>query len=99
MRFSDNQIEQLKQLIEAGLEPLNKQLRSGEKRMDVLAGDITELGKTMVVNNVKTEAMFNMFDTAQKGLRVLGSIGNGVKWAAGIVAAVVAAWAAFRSKR
>lgn len=98
MKFTDGQIEQLQQLMGAALAPVNQQLQNGEKRMDGFAFDIGELSKKQEVNNVKTEAMFDMFDTAKKGLAVLGSIGNGLKWAAGIVAALVAAWIALKGK-
>lgn len=98
MKFTDDQMTQLEQLIAASLSPINLQLTNGEKRMDGFAREIGDLALKQTVNNVKTDLMFDAFDAAKKGLAVLGSIGNGLKWAAGIVGAVVAAWAAMKGK-
>ncbi len=98
VRFTDAQLTQLQQLMDAAMASVNLQLQNGEKRMDGLSSDIAGLALKQDVNNVKTEAMYEMFDTAKKGLSVLGTIGNGVKWAAGIAAAVVAVWAALKGK-
>jgi hypothetical protein len=95
MKFTDDQMAQLEKL----LAPMNLQLQNGEKRMDGFARDIGELSIKQTVNNVKTDMMFETFDTAKKGLVLLGTIGGGLKWVAGIVAAIVATWAAMRSAK
>lgn len=87
---------QIKQIFDAGLAPVNLQLASGEKRMNNLASDIGDLSEKQGFNNAKTDEMFEMFETAQKGLRFLGSIGNGLKWAAGIVTAIVTAYTVWK---
>lgn len=99
MKFTDDQMVQLEQVVQAALAGVNLQLQTGEKRMDGLALDIGELSVKQTVNNVKTDMMFETFDTAKKGLVLLGTIGGGLKWVAGIVAAVVATWAAMRSAK
>lgn len=88
MKFTDEQIEQ----IEGLLASVHLQLASGEKRMNNLASDIGDLANKQDANNAKTDEMFDLFEAAQKGLRFLGSIGNGLKWTAGIVTAIVTAY-------
>lgn len=92
LKFTEEQMQQIEQIISAGLAPVNLQLQNGEKRMNNLAEDIGDLSEKLNVNNVKTSQMFEMFETAQKGLKFLGGIGNGLKWATGIVTAIVTAY-------
>lgn len=91
-------IEQLEQVIQAALSPINLQLQNGEKRMDGFARDIGELALKQDLNNAVTTEMHQVFDTAKKGLVLLGAIGGGLKWVAGIVAAVAATWAVMKGK-
>jgi hypothetical protein len=76
MKFTDDQITQLQQLVSAALAPINLQLQNGEKRMDGFARDIGELTLKQAANNTKTDAMFESFDAAQKGIKVLGWLGS-----------------------
>lgn len=99
MKFTDDQMTQLEQLMSAALAPVNLQLQNGEKRMDGFALDISTLSLKQEANNVKTDAMFETFDTAKKGLVLLGTIGGGLKWVAGIVAAIAATWAVMKGKQ
>ena len=96
MKFNDQELQQLEQLLSDALAPINLQLHNGEKRMDGLALNVAELSLKQETNNVRTEQMYKTFDTAQKGLVLLGSIGSGMKWAAGIVLAVAAAWTTWK---
>jgi Spy/CpxP family protein refolding chaperone len=89
MKFTDEQITQIEQIMAAAMKPVGDQLAAGKGRMDRLTDRLDK-------NNAKTDAMFEMFETAQKGLNVLGSIGNGMKWCAGIVSAVVIAYTAWK---
>lgn len=99
MKFTDDQMTQLEQLIAASLSPINLQLTNGEKRMDGFARDIGELTIKQDLNNLQTSEMREVFDTAKKGLVFLGTIGSGLKWVAGIVTAVFATWAAMKSSK
>lgn len=85
MKFSPEQLQQIESIMSAAISPVNVQLAAGKVRMDTLTDKLN-------TNNAKTEAMFDMFETAQKGLKFLGSIGAGLKWCAAIVTAVVTAY-------
>lgn len=98
MQFTEAQVRQIQQMFDAGLEPIRCQLKDGAERMDHLTADINQLAAKQEFNNVKTEAMFDMFETAKKGLSVLGSIGGGIKWAAGIAASIATAYTLWRHK-
>lgn len=99
MKFTDDQMTQLQQLMAAAMAPVNLQLQNGEKRMDGFGRDIGELSLKQETNNLRTEQMWVTFDTAKKGLVLLGTVGGALKWAAGIVAAIATTWAVMRSKK
>jgi hypothetical protein len=99
MKFTEDQMAQLEHVVQAALTGVNLQLQNGEKRMDGFAIDIATLAEKQETNNVKTNAMYETFDTAKKGLVLLGTIGGGLKWVAGIVAAIAATWAVMKGKQ
>ena len=76
MKFTEGQIEQLQQLMNAAMSPINLQLQNGEKRMDGFARDIAELTLKQEANNVKTNAMFETYEATRKGLKVLEWLGT-----------------------
>ena len=97
--FTDAQVKQLQQMFADGLAPIQRQLKDGEGRMDHLAADIVDLTEKQAVNNKKTDEMFAMFETASKGIKFLGQIGAGIKWAAGIAASVATAYTLWKSHK
>lgn len=67
--------------LQSELTDVKHRLAHGDDRM-------TELSDGLKQNNSSTEEMRDMFDTAKKGLKFLGTIGAGLKWTAGLVATV-----------
>ena len=75
MKFTDEQMAQLQQIMDAGLAPVNLALKNGEKRMDGLDRRIVEFSLKQEANNLRTEQMWESFDAVKKGLKVLEWLG------------------------
>jgi hypothetical protein len=69
----------------------NRRLEDGDARMGRIETDL----KTSVES---TEEMREMFDTAKKGLALMGSLGNALKWIAGVLGPIAALWAVLHGK-
>jgi hypothetical protein len=96
------QFEQLKLIVKASVLEANQELAvevagingrldNGDARMGRIEADL----KTSVDS---TKDMRDMFDTAKKGLALMGSLGTVIKWLVGIAAPIAALWAAFHGK-
>jgi hypothetical protein len=95
-QFTGDQLHQLERIVASAIAPVNLQLQTGEKRMDTLTSGITDLREKLEKNNESTEEIREAFDFAKKGLVFMGAIGNGMKWVAGIVVAILGLYAVWR---
>ncbi len=105
-QFTDDQLQQLQQVVLAAVQPLQAkiaelqlelldvkhQLEHGDRRMSELSGGLE-------LNNTSTAEMRDMFDTAKKGLRLIGGIGNGLKWLAATGGPLLGLWALWKGHR
>lgn len=100
MQFTEAQIKQLQAMFDAGLSTINKQLKTGESRMDTLAHGIDGLASKQDLNNRKTDEMYEAFDFAKRGLAFIGAfaafIGRVVTWAVKVGVPLTGAYMAIR---
>lgn len=72
--------------------------RTNDARIDRIEARLDDMEETLVKNTAMTADVHAIIGHARSFFSVLGAIGNGVKWAAGVAAAVAAAWAVFIGK-
>lgn len=85
-------IEQRLTDVRADIGDINARLAQGDERM-------TQISKDLAANTAKTSEMHGMFDTARKGLTLIGGIGTLLKYVATIVGAVAALVAIFKGHK
>jgi chromosome segregation ATPase len=109
MSFTDHQLRQLEIAVKAAVFDANRQL---EGRLDGVRQQVVEiheqlaeggrrmqsLDKELSENTRTTSEMRDMFDTAKKGLRILGGIGAALKWLSAIAGAVAAVYTLWKGK-
>lgn len=61
-----------------------------EERMDMVERKLTRFADAVEKNNEMTEALYDLVKSVKRGFKVLGWIGEAVRWLAPLVALAVA---------
>ncbi len=70
----------------------SERLKEIEDRLDRGAANMREFRTELAANTETTNEVRALLETGKSGLKVLGWIGVGAKWAGGIAGAIVALW-------
>lgn len=85
----------LERAIAERLAPINERLDRGAEKMDAMSSSIGEIRAELASNTITTNEVRELLDVGRNGLKVLGWIGIGAKWAGGVSTAILALWTAF----